>query len=92
MPSDDSGGFPFDEGATVTVRVREDLTNGPIVAKFTAEVEEIRDRSGPMGPVARFDLPFGTLNTVTIQPHEGEFEVEEPADADTDDEDGDGYE
>lgn len=92
MADDDSGGFPFDEGATVTVTVREHRTSGPIVATFTAECDEIRERPDPMAPVARFDLPWGTMNTVTIQPYQGEFEVETPADADTDSEDGDGDE
>jgi len=67
--------FDFNEGDTVTVRVREHGTSGNIVAKFTAECNRI-DNMGLTGPRARFDLP-GTMNSVSYMPHEAEFEVKE---------------
>ena len=65
--------FGFDEGDTVLVRVRE---SGRIVAKFQATCSQISDSSGiGASPQARFDLPFGVMNHVTIRPYEAEFEV-----------------
>ncbi|QLH78641.1 hypothetical protein HZS55_15685 [Halosimplex rubrum] len=67
--------FPFEQGDDVLVRAREHGTHGTIVAKFTAECKAITERPGPRSAIARFDLPFGTMNSVTISPFEGEFEV-----------------
>lgn len=65
--------FPFSEGELVTVTARED---GEAVARFTAECEEISGGSTPIESAkARFPLPFGTMNTVTVRPYEAEFEV-----------------
>ncbi|UBF23395.1 hypothetical protein HATV-3_gp45 [Haloarcula tailed virus 3] len=66
--------FGFAEGDTVLVRVRENGTRGNIVCKFEAECADISGR-GPGSKVARFPLPFGTMNTVTIRPYEAEFEI-----------------
>lgn len=66
--------FGFKEGDMVLVRVRENGTRGNIVCKFEAECADISGR-GPGSKVARFPLPFGTMNTVTIRPYEAEFEV-----------------
>jgi hypothetical protein len=70
------GDFPFKEGETVLVRVR---TSGTMTAKFVADCSNIRQRSGPSTPQARFDLPFGTLNSITLAPYEAEFEVVDSA-------------
>lgn len=67
-----SGDFPFDEGDKVLVRVRE---RGTIVAKFEAECSRIRDRDDLTSPSARLDMPWGTMNSVTLRPYEAEFEV-----------------
>jgi len=68
--------FPFEEGDTVLVRVRENGTSGCIVAKFEATCNRIRDNSGiGTSRQARFEMPFGTMNSVTIRPYEAEFEV-----------------
>ncbi|MDS0280038.1 hypothetical protein NDI85_19830 [Halomicroarcula sp. S1AR25-4] len=66
--------FPFEEGDTVLVRVRENGTGGNIVAKFTAECTSIDARPGPTGDFARFELP-GMMNSVSYRPYEAEFEV-----------------
>ena len=68
--------FPFVEGDDVLVRVRENGTSGNIVAKFTAECTNIRP-GGPPGssPSARFRLPWGSMNAVTLRYYEAEFEV-----------------
>ena len=65
--------FDFEEGDVVLVRARENGTSGNIVAKFEAECKRIDERMGR--PVARFDMPFGTMNSVSIRPYEAEFEV-----------------
>lgn len=71
----DSNEFPFEEGDTVLVRVRENGTSGNIVAKFESECREIE--TFPTGRTqARFDLP-GMMNSVAYTPYEAEFEVEE---------------
>jgi hypothetical protein len=68
--------FDFDEGDTVLVRVRENGTSGKIVAKFEATCSRISERDGVgPSPSARFELPFGTMNAVTLRPYEAEFEV-----------------
>ena len=68
--------FPFGEGDTVLVRVRENGTRGNIVAKFEADCRHIRDDGGLGGsPRARFELPFGIMSSVTLRPYEAEFEV-----------------
>jgi hypothetical protein len=65
--------FDFEEGDTVLVRVRE---NGSIVAKFEATCTDISDPSGiGTSRKARFEMPFGVMNSVTIRPYEAEFEV-----------------
>lgn len=67
--------FQFDEGDTVLVRVYK---QGKLRVKFVAECIEIRESPTPlMSDYARFDMPFGTMNSVTIKPYEGEFEVVE---------------
>lgn len=68
-------GFPFEEGDIVTVTADGHSTDSPIGAEFTAECRDISGRPGPASAVARFSLPFGTMNSVTIRPYEGEFEV-----------------
>lgn len=65
--------FPFTEGDTVLVRVREHGTSGPLRAKFVAECVDIGTAAFTVS--ARFDLPFGTMNTVTLRPYEAEFET-----------------
>ena len=67
--------FPFDEGDTVLVRIRENGTSGDIIAKFEAECEEIVEERGLGSPKARFEMPFGRINMVDIRSYEGEFEV-----------------
>ncbi|QIO25494.1 hypothetical protein [Haloarcula sp. JP-L23] len=68
--------FEFEEGDTVLVRAREHGTSGNIVAKFEATCTDISDPSGiGTSRSARFEMPFGTLNSVTIRPYEAEFEV-----------------
>ncbi|RLM32652.1 hypothetical protein [Haloarcula sp. Atlit-120R] len=67
--------FDFEEGDTVLVRVRE---NGSIVVKFEATCTDISDPSGiGTSRKARFEMPFGVMNSVTICPYEAEFEVVE---------------
>ena len=68
--------FPFGEGDKVRVRVRENGTSGNIVAKFEATCTEIDDGRG-VGTTesARFTMPFGVMNSVTVRPYEAEFEV-----------------
>lgn len=66
--------FPFQEGDTVLVRARENGTSGTIQVKFTAECMDIS--GNPAGTaVARFPMPFGVMNSMTIRPYEAEFEV-----------------
>lgn len=69
--------FPFEAGDTVLVRVRENGTRGNIVAKFEAECIDFNTGLGPGSPKARFDLPFGAFNQVSLRPYEAEFEVVE---------------
>lgn len=76
MTDDD---FPFTLGETVLVRVREHGTSGRVVARFEAKCTGFERLAGPGPGCARLDLPFGTLNSVTIAPHEGEFEVVDDA-------------
>lgn len=67
--------FEFEEGDTVTVRVRENGTRGKIIAKFTAECVDFR--TYPIGgDKAVFELP-GKMNRVSYADYEGEFEVQE---------------
>ena len=71
--SDDE--FTFEEGDTVTVRVREHGTSGNIVAKFTSECCGIE--TFPTGRTqAKFELP-GMMNRVSYAPYEADFEVVE---------------
>lgn len=68
--------FPFSAGDTVLVRVRENGTSGKIIAKFEAVCSDIEDPSGiGTSEKARFNLPFGLMNFVTLRPYEAEFEV-----------------
>lgn len=67
--------FPFGEGDDVLVRVRENGTSGNIVAKFEGEYVGFSDAGVVGSKQARFDLPFGVMNSVTIRPYEAEFEV-----------------
>lgn len=77
--TDEEPAFPFEVGDTVLVRVREDGKRGRIIVKFEAECVEITNRTdrGIVGrtPNARFEMPFGVFNSVTIRPYEAEFEV-----------------
>lgn len=69
--------FPFTEGDEVLVRVREHGDSGNIVAKFEAECVDISGRSiGAGTPVARFDLPWGRMESTKLKPYEAEFEVQ----------------
>lgn len=67
--------FPFGEGDQVLVRVRENGDSGNIEAKFSGKCSSIRDKSSPGSATARIDLPFGTMNSVTLRAYEAEFEV-----------------
>lgn len=68
--------FPFDEGDTVLVRVRENGETGNIVAKFTAECAEIPSRPRLLPTIARFEVPWGMCTSpITLRPHEAEYEV-----------------
>lgn len=68
--------FDFSEGDKVRVRVRENGTSGNIVAKFEAVCTAIDGGRGVVGAdSARFDMPFGLMNSVTIRHYEAEFEV-----------------
>jgi len=71
----DESPFPFEVGDKVRVKVREHGTSGNIIAKFEAECSRIEESTGITSPRARFDLPFGTMNSVTLRAHEAEFEV-----------------
>jgi len=68
--------FPFEQGDTVLVRVRD---GGTMVAKFVADCSDIKQSSGVGAAQARFDLPPGTLNSVTLTSYEAEFEVVDSA-------------
>ena len=71
-----SDDFDFDEGDEVIVRARENGTTGTIVAKFQATCIGFDSQVlGPGSDSARFQMPFGTMNSVTIRPYEAEFEV-----------------
>lgn len=67
--------FPFEEGDAVLVRARENGDSGAIQVKFTAKCREICNWGPNQSPEARFKLPFGVMNSVTIRPYEAEFEV-----------------
>jgi len=67
--------FPFEPGDRVLVRVRENGTSGTIDAKFEAECSRIEGEAGPLSTRARFDLPWGLMNSVTLRPYDAEFEV-----------------
>lgn len=67
--------FQFEEGDTVLVRARENGTSGKINAKFKAECKDISGSLVGESRVARFEMPFGTMNSVTIRPYQAEFEV-----------------
>jgi len=68
--------FPFGETDQVLVRVREHGDSGNIVAKFEAECVDISgSRVGPGCSVARFELPWGLMESTKLKPHEAEFEV-----------------
>jgi hypothetical protein len=70
--------FEFKTGDTVCVRVREDGTSGNIVAKFEAECTQINtEKAIGASESARFELPFGVFNSVTVRHNEAEFEVVE---------------
>jgi len=76
--SKSADGFPFDEGDDVLIRVREHGTSGNIVAKFTAECTSIMETTVTGTPVARFSLPWGSVESTKLRPYEAEFErVEE---------------
>lgn len=67
--------FPFEEGDMVLVKYRDGPT-GRMQVKFVAECADISGR-GMGSDVARFGMPFGTMNSVSIRPYEAEFEVVE---------------
>lgn len=69
--------FPFEVGDTVLVRAREHGTSGRILAKFEAECLRITGGGDVIAPSpqARFDMPFGVMNSVSIHPYEADFEV-----------------
>lgn len=68
--------FDFEEGDRVRVRVREDGTRGPIVAKFEGTVDLIYNHEmTAAAPKCRISLPWGALNSVTLRTYEAEFEV-----------------
>jgi len=73
----DQSTFDFEEGDFVVVKVREQWTSGPLLAKFVAKCTEIgTDTVG--GRNARFKLP-GAMNRVSYSEYEAEFEqVESP--------------
>lgn len=74
--------FSFEKGDTVLVRARENGDTGQIQAKFTAECADISGGAAGGTPVARFPMPFGTMNSVSIRPYEAEFEVLEDGESD----------
>jgi len=67
--------FSFEKGDTVLVRVREHGTSGDIIAKFEGECVSFSDGAVVGSKQARFKLPFGVMNSVTLQSTEAEFEV-----------------
>lgn len=75
MSESDNEHFEFGEGDTVLVRVRENGATGSIVAKFEAKCVDISSRKGLFSQVARFDLPWGTMESTQLRPYEAEFEV-----------------
>lgn len=72
-----SDDFDFGEGDTVRVTVHEGSPHGSVVAEFMGECVGFGERPGPSSDEARFKLPFGTANSLTVKPYEGEFEVVE---------------
>lgn len=67
--------FEFEEGDEVLIRVRENGTSGNIVAKLTGICTSINEGTIPMGsPTARFELPWGFMNSITLRPYDAEFE------------------
>lgn len=68
--------FPFETGDTVLVNTRND--EGSMNGKFVAECTGI-EVSGPTSGTARFKLPFGLLNHLTVRSYEAEFEKVEDA-------------
>lgn len=74
MSDSDDADFDFEVGDTVLVRVRENGTRGNIVAKFEARCSGIREAPGG-SEVARFDVPWGLMNAVSLRSYEAEFEV-----------------
>lgn len=68
--------FPFDVGDDVLVRVREHGDSGNIVAKFEAECSSISAPRHMLGShVARFELPWGNMESTKLHYYEAEFEV-----------------
>jgi hypothetical protein len=67
--------YEFAEGDTVLVRVRETRQNGPLRAKFVADVESIRETELG-GDTVTLDMGFGdSMNTIRLKPYQAEFEV-----------------
>lgn len=71
---EESPNFPFEEGDTVLVRVRENGDSGTIIAKFEAECDGFTRMVGG-SQMARLSLPWGLNNTVSLRYYEAEFEV-----------------
>jgi microcystin degradation protein MlrC len=65
-----SAAFPFGEGARIRV-----TDGGEYGAEFTAVVDSISNGPASGSPVARLELDFGIMNSVTIRPREAEYEV-----------------
>lgn len=68
--------FPFETGDKVLIKTRNDegLMNGKFIAECTGiEIE------GPSKGAARFTLPYGLLNHITLRHYEADFEKVEDA-------------
>lgn len=70
--------FDFEVGDRVEVKVRENGTSGPIVAKFEAEVAKIDQGEKAMhSPKVLLEVPWGGVDgrRLRFKSYEAEFEV-----------------
>ena len=67
--------FDHEPGDKVLVRVRETRKNGPLRAKFVAEVKKFTGLDGFGTKVVWLNVPFGDkMNVLKMKPYEAEFE------------------